>query len=163
MQKHFYLKKPYSPKHTIFEYSENPEKLYKVLRNYTFEAFVINDANDKNVIKSEAEVMSKRLPARKFLIKITAKDGFIITYEFTESRFSTWTKTLAEQIDELLYNVLTDIRSYYFIDDNFSDFCSSFGYDEDSRSKLKMFENCLTQAKKYQKMFKECEVECLPE
>jgi hypothetical protein len=64
--------------------------------------------------------------------------------------------------DGLLYSVLSCIASDYFVPDTFTDFCSEFGYDEDSRKAEKLFHDCREQSTKLHTIFKEEEISCLP-
>ena len=63
---------------------------------------------------------------------------------------------------DFLYSVLCSIKIDYSIPGNFEDFCSDFGYNEDSRKDYSLFEQCLKQQKKLKTIFKENEIECLP-
>lgn len=62
----------------------------------------------------------------------------------------------------LLYNCLTCCKSEYYTPIDFDDFCSEFGYDNDSIKAKNTWENCLKQSSKLQRIFTESEIEILP-
>lgn len=64
--------------------------------------------------------------------------------------------------DSLLYTILSCIRSDFFIDPIFEDFCFSFGYDSDSRKAFSLWQSCLKQSQKLHSIFTEEEINYFP-
>jgi hypothetical protein len=65
--------------------------------------------------------------------------------------------------NSLLYNCLCSCKLDYYISIDFEEFCSEFGYNSDSIKDKKLWERCLKQSNKLQKIFKKSEIECLPD
>lgn len=65
-------------------------------------------------------------------------------------------------IKSLLYTILCCCKSDFYIPIDFDDFCLEFGYNNDSIKAKRVWEECLKQSSKLQKIFLEKEVECLP-
>jgi hypothetical protein len=68
-----------------------------------------------------------------------------------------------EFFNSLLYNCLCSCKLDYYISIDFEEFCSEFGFNPDSIKDKKIWERCLKQSNKPQKIFKESEIECLPD
>ncbi len=64
--------------------------------------------------------------------------------------------------ERLLYDVLTCCGMDYNISIDFDDFCSNFGYDNDSIKAKNTWEKSLKQSSKLQKIFNDDDVSCLP-
>jgi hypothetical protein len=64
---------------------------------------------------------------------------------------------------DLLYSILACVSPEYFVPSAFSEFCSEFGYDEDSRKAEKLFMACGEQSAKLRRIFSEEEIQCLPQ
>ena len=67
-----------------------------------------------------------------------------------------------EFFNNLLYSCLYSCKSDYYISIDFEEFCSEFGYNPDSIKDKKLWEKCLKQSHKLQKIFSDNEIECLP-
>lgn len=61
-----------------------------------------------------------------------------------------------------IYTILCCCGSDYHTEENFKDFCSEFGYNEDSIKALKLHKKCLKQSEKIKKIFTEEEARNLP-
>jgi hypothetical protein len=61
------------------------------------------------------------------------------------------------------YDVLTSVSCDFFAPNNFNDFCAEFGYDEDSRSALRIFRAVQVQKARLRMVFNEHEVRLLPQ
>lgn len=72
-------------------------------------------------------------------------------------------KQQIKEYNSFLYAVLCCIKTDGYINDIFEDFCSEFGYNEDSRKDYELFLQCNKQAKKIRKIFSTQELECLPQ
>ena len=59
----------------------------------------------------------------------------------------------------LLYSILCCIRSDFYIEDNFNDFCDVFGCDNDSISAMNLHRDCLKQSKLLKMIFTDEEIE----
>lgn len=64
--------------------------------------------------------------------------------------------------ETILYTLLSCIKSDFFIDPIFEDFCSEFGYDPDSRKAFSLWQSCLEQSQKLHSIFTEEEVNSFP-
>lgn len=72
-------------------------------------------------------------------------------------------KTKKIDIDNsMLYSILCCIHMDYYTPDTFEEFCSEFGYDEDSRKAEKTYLSCLKQSKKLKTVFSEDCIDYLP-
>ena len=67
-----------------------------------------------------------------------------------------------EFFNSLLHDCLYSCKSDYYISIDFEEFCSEFGYNPDSIKDKKIWERCLKQSHKLQKIFSDNEIECLP-
>jgi hypothetical protein len=63
-------------------------------------------------------------------------------------------------VNDVIFSLLTDWQGGR---ETFEDFCSSFGYDEDSRKAYKIWEACKKSGEKLQKLFSADEIEELEE
>lgn len=70
-------------------------------------------------------------------------------------------KTVRTLVKPDAYRVLAAIST--LTEDTFEDFCSSFGYDTDSRTAVKVYEACLEQDRNIRKLFDHSEIEKLNE
>lgn len=68
----------------------------------------------------------------------------------------------AEFMEGLLYDCLACCSLDYYTPIDFDDFCSEFGYDNDSQTAEITWKACLKQSSKLQKIFTEKEIEYLP-
>ena len=64
--------------------------------------------------------------------------------------------------DDLLYSILCCIGVEYYIEPIFDDFCSDFGYDEDSMKARDLHQICLKQSQKLHQIFNDADMECMP-
>jgi hypothetical protein len=71
-------------------------------------------------------------------------------------------KGRAEFADDILYSILACIQSDFYTPDTFSDFCSVFCCDEDSKKAEKTYYALLEQSNKLRKIFTEAEIESFP-
>lgn len=88
--------------------------------------------------------------------------GNQISFTFGDSIHNTQ-MGIEPDIDSLLETITSD---YYYTKEyypTFSDFCSEFGYDTDSRKAEKAYRLCLIQGNKLHKLFNEQEIEQLRE
>jgi len=69
---------------------------------------------------------------------------------------------MKEVIEGLLYSILVSIALDYYCPGNFHDFCSEYGYDEDSRKAERIYIECLPLSKKLQGIFTEEEIAVFP-
>ena len=92
--------------------------------------------------------------ATKCNCKITFKNQ---TYRFNYWMGSAHTKTPSKR--DVLYSFVMDDVSGM----NFEDFCSEFGYDNNSKKALRIFEACKEQTKNFYRLFNEEERKILRE
>jgi hypothetical protein len=72
-------------------------------------------------------------------------------------------KQQIKEYNSFLYSILCCIKTDGYITDIFEDFCSDFGYNEDSRKDYELFLQCNKQAKKIRKIFSTQDLEYLPQ
>jgi hypothetical protein len=77
------------------------------------------------------------------------RNGKKYSFTFGQSIFNT-----KQNISPDAYDILACVEKYQYI--NFNDFCSSFGYDEDSRKAEKIFKAVQKQGEKINEMFADC-------
>ena len=65
-------------------------------------------------------------------------------------------------LDGFLYSVLSCVAMDYHCPDTFREFCSEYGYDEDSRKAFKLFNKCLEHSERLKEVIPEEVLECLP-
>jgi len=70
-------------------------------------------------------------------------------------------KDKQEFFDGLLYSCLSSVSSEYNCSIDFDDFCSDFGYNNDSIKAKKTWEACLKQSSKLQRIFNDDDIACL--
>lgn len=92
--------------------------------------------------------------ATKYNCKITFKDK---SYTFNYWMGAAHTKSPSKK--DVLYSFIMDDVSYM----DFEEFCSNFGYNNDSIKALKTFEACQLQTKNVHRLFNEEEREILRE
>jgi hypothetical protein len=141
------------------DYSDNPEELKKLidklsiqaiyktikttkLANFTYENLVL-------IISVKDKINNKKY---KFDFSCCNIDTVSFMLDDTES-FT----------DNLLYNILTNIKNNYYCPDNFDEFCEEFGFNNDSIADFQTFKKWLEDSKKLQKMFTQEEIEYLPD
>ena len=71
-------------------------------------------------------------------------------------------KLKKEFMDGLLYSCLTSCKLEFYCPKSFSEFCSEFGLDTDSRKAKNLWHKCLEQSAKLERIFTQKESDCLP-
>lgn len=88
-----------------------------------------------------------------FLITIKNKrNNKKISFQFNDNYLN------ESNLKDILYCLKLDSESYYFSSD-FKNFCDEFGYNEDSKKALKIYNACKKQYERYNKLFNEEEKE----
>lgn len=135
----------------VMEYSEDKKKLLVVLDSLDvyhsepkYECF-FEDDKKKNIFRNVYTVILSR---GKKKIKFRYGDSVNNTHDG---------KTTLD-----LYSVLCVVGSEYFCPETFEDFCSEFGYSEDSRSAEKLFLRLKKMSEKLHNMFSEDEANAMP-
>ena len=67
-----------------------------------------------------------------------------------------------ELFSDLVYTVLTSTSCDYSVSIDFDEFCSEFGYDNDSVKVKALWERCLKQSAKLKRIFNDDEIACMP-
>lgn len=111
-------------------------------------------------IKLSAKLVNAKMPSwegykkdgprkNNHFIVTLRKDGCRISFDYfdSENNFRAGVKELDA------YSVLASCSGDYNCPDNFEDFCSEYGYDNDSRKAEKTFAACLKQSAKLKKIF----------
>ena len=179
MQNKYYTKLPASgaefyqlkttaeePRGQVLSYSDEPEKMSKLLNE--IEVF----ADYVGLRRFEDEEKSQPTHTYKIIIK---RDGREISFQFHCSIADTYPmgkrqgiylhlKTLphSQCLKSLLYSVLACARSEYYCPLTFKDFADEFGYNSDSIKTKALWERCLEQSDKLQRIFSETEANYLP-
>ena len=179
MQNKYYTKLPASgaefyqlkttaeePREQVLSYSDEPEKMSKLLNE--IEVF----ADYIGLRQFEGEEKSKPTHTYKIIIK---RDGREISFQFHCSIADTYSMsktggiydrqpTLPHRqcLESLLYSVLACARSEYYCPLTFKNFADEFGYDSDSIKAKALWERCLEQSDKLQRIFSETEANYLP-
>ncbi len=137
-------------KEQLGEYSDYPTELFLLLQEikiYIGEPLYKSyfpDDKEKNVCRNVYTVDVKRGKIK-------------ISFKFGDSIFNT-----QDRKTPTLYDILTCIKSDFLCEQPFKEWCSDLGYDDNSISHKKMWKNCLRQSQKLKAVFKEGEVEWLP-
>jgi len=132
------------------KYSEKPEELKQLLKDikvYIGEPRYMSyfeDDKEKNIFRNVYTVTIKRSNLR-------------ISFKFGDSINASEKKEHPK-----LYDILACLQTDYFIPDNFKNFCSEFGYNEDSIKTKKLYKKCIAQSQKLKAIFEEKEAEVFP-
>ena len=100
-----------------------------------------------------------------FRFGMSIKDREILERKYGDDRpghINDFMKAKKEVIEGILYSILSCVSSDYFCPATLSEFCSEFGYDEDSRTAEKTFNVALKQSIELKRVLTEEEVGCLP-
>lgn len=78
-------------------------------------------------------------------IKPDFKNGFFHGRRYSLDTIENCTMPVLPKIDDILYSLFSDSIA---INSNFDDWCDDYGYDDDSRSALDTFNQCIDNTKK---------------
>ena len=130
------------------KYSENPEYLQELMQEITvktkyvgYDYYFLGDKDKRDIIQ--------------VFIK---KGDTTISFKFGMSLNDTGNY---DNVDDLLYTILASVASDYYIPDDYTDFISEFGYDDNSDTK-KLHRKCVVHAEKLHKIFTDEDIEALP-
>ena len=91
-------------------------------------------------------------------------NGKNTSFLFGDSLANGYDGIMAQDKPQEYKNTILDVLvSEAFIPEDFEEFCSEFGYDEDSRKAYKIFKKCVRQSEKIHKLFSDTELEKLDE
>jgi hypothetical protein len=143
-------------KNLCIDYSEKPAMLMLLLAKLDISVKFTG-------IKEYFNDKKERLTGQFRIIR----DNEVIIFDFGFSLNDTKTfnsayKDRQKFFNSLLYNCLCSCKSDYYISIDFEEFCSEFGYNSDSIKDKNLWERCLKQSHKLQKIFSDNEIECLP-
>lgn len=145
------------------EYSENPDELEALLKDLEI------GVQFTGIKKHFADDKDERLTGIYTITRISTNRTISFDFGFSindteaiSADASATKKDRKEFIDGLLYTVLACCSSDYYIPIDFEDFCSEFGYSEDSIKAKNVWEACLKQSSKLKKVFTEDEISFLP-
>lgn len=135
----------------LYSYSEEPEALKEILKE--IKVYVISlgkqlyfpdDKQERRVLKIVVERGTRR-----------------ISFKYGQSIVDT-EKPLRKLESGLLYDILTCCSAEYYFPNSFIEFCSEFGYNEDSIKSRELFIKCKEQQSKLECIFEDYEISCLP-
>lgn len=148
----------------IYEYSDDPEKLKEWIEKndlkikYRITGSEKQDAKDSNYnwlkgsnyywLNAEMQIKSAR-----GLIQFIYKFSYINFMEY---------KDKGKLPENVYYDVLCDCKINYNVPENFDEFCSEFGYNNDSMKDYKLHEECLKHNKLIKIIFDENIIDALP-
>ncbi len=171
------------------EYSEKPEMLKELLKKLIIKVHLIgpiyskwND-NDKDLLSMEMLVTIKRVKGAEIsfsyygshndamlFIELSRCNKLKLEKHFKITDYSGYgiklnkhmTRERFRFLRDLKYSILACCSMDYYIDIDFDEFCSNFGYDNDSMKANEIHKQCLKQSAKLQCVFNENEAEVLP-
>lgn len=129
------------------EYSEDKETLKKVLAEV--KVFLSKPTLKKHFEEDKEE--------RNCYTVIVKRGRDTITFSYGDSIYNTKNGKTPR-----LYDILCGCGSDYNCPDSFKEFCSEFGYDEDSRKAEQLHKKCLIQSTKLRDIFEKSEAQSLP-
>lgn len=160
------------------KYSENPEALTSVLQeteiDCNFLGIFPHFPADKESRLVGNITISRKGKTTSFHFGFSLHDTE--TYEYKQKPKSygryhgkwypdlmpTIRKDYAAFLDGILYSILCTIRSEFYCEPIFEDFCSEFGFDSDSRKAFETWQACLKQSAQLRPLFSETEIESFP-
>ena len=168
-QKNLYLLKAdgaRSQRPQVLEYSDEPKKMGDLLDQVSVWAEYLGRK------KFGDEPNAK--PVHTFKITLN-RDERIIDFDFHCSIADTYEigprggiyderppRPFRGCLKDLLYSALACVRSEYYCPLTFKEFADEFGYDSDSIKAKSLWERCLEQSDKLQRIFTETEINYLP-
>ena len=168
-QKNLYLLKAdgaRSQRPKVLEYSDEPEKMGKLLDQVAVWAEYLGRK------KFGDEPNAK--PVHTFKITLN-RDGRIVDFDFHCSIADSYEisprggiydgrlpRPFHGCLKDLLYSALACVRCEYYCPLTFKEFADEFGYDSDSIKAKALWEKCLEQSDKLQRIFTETEIDYLP-
>ena len=170
-RKNLYLLKAdgeWSQRPQVLEYSEEPEKMGKLLDQVSVWAEYVGL---KKPSWFDDEPKSKPVHTFKITLK---RDERSINFDFYCSVANTYEldkrgnpKRLKPGfrqrcLKDLLYSALACVRCEYHCPLTFKEFAEEFGHDSDSIKAKALWERCLEQSDKLQRIFTETEINYLP-
>jgi hypothetical protein len=146
----------------FFEYCEKPEEMKSLIEERAISLFFKVD----NVISNKWKDGLKSL---KIDIQIDVMNEGI-GFDFFESHVNTekyekrykypaeWQKV----IDNIAYNVFADMSNYAYQPKDFDDFCSEYGYNNDSIKDKELFEEYIEHSELLHLSFRDSDFELFP-
>ena len=123
------------------EYSENPEYLRELMQKITVKTKYVG--YDYHFIGDKD---------KRDIIRVFISNGdTTISFKFGMSL----------QVNDLLYSILASVAGDYYIPEDYTDFISELGYDDNSDTQ-KLYRKCVTHEEKLQKIFTDEDIEALP-
>ena len=112
----------------------------------------------RSVLKTQDKYFDDDKESRNIYRVYVTYNEKTISFKFGDSIHNT---NMGIELDDEA--VLNTICSDYYCVDDFSEFCSEYGYDQDSRKAEKIFKNCQIQSAKLHKLFEDADIEKLNE
>ena len=169
------------------KYSNNPEVLKKVIDELSISIHLVStrdrkEKDTKGLMSLDSIVfITRNSETISFEFHFSHNDAMKVlglvethwtekragkTYHMTSTRPVDGTfereRMFREFVSNCLYSVLCSVGSEYTTANTFEEFCSDFGYDEDSREAERIFHACQEQTAKLKKIFSVKEIESMP-
>ena len=161
---------------TALNYSENKDALRELMteikvsyRREGRKLYFEDDQNEREVLTVKVQRGSRKI---QFTFGMSINDTDTLYSKGKSIDPSTYRESIkyneaieratAKIFSGLLYSLLCCMGSDYRCEKSFADFCSEYGYDEDSRKAEKTHRLCLEQSAKLEKIFSEEEAQVLP-
>lgn len=163
----------FTPNDPALKYSENPEALKKLMEevkvSYKSKGKGLYFDDDKEERETLIVKVTRETRTIQFSFGMSINDtailyprNFLMAHAGDRKDKQENEKEKARIFAGLLYSLLTCMRSEHYCPKSFSDFCSEYGYDEDSRKAEKTHRACLEQSARLEKIFSEDEIQALP-
>ena len=143
----------------IYEYSDSADKLKEWIEKNDLKIKYRITGSEKQDTQDTKDLNYYWLNAE---MQIKSKRGLIqFVYKFSHVNYMEY-KDKGKLPEDVLYNVLCDCKMNYNVPENFDEFCSEFGYNNDSMKDYKLHEECLKHNKLIKIIFDENIIDALP-
>jgi len=150
------------------EYSENKKQLIELIKQLSITIEDIGTAYDHDEYREQDPKM-QYMNERIVYSVIVKRNNKQIVFKFCDSYANSYDRKKWEYqgikipIKPSLYSILACISAEYMYQGmNFKDFCSEYGYNEDSIKDNDLYKKCLEHNKKLHEIFTDKDIECLP-
>ena len=165
------------------EYSENPDALKEIISSieFSYQIMGVSKFFDSDTVPRLTLEITLSRKGKEISFPYGASLNDTETYELWRTRphwggirykgeyFDSGSQINATLLRDwkafktsLLYSILSSISSEYDVSPIFKEFCSDFGYEEDSRKAFSLWQRCIEHAQKLQTLFTPKEVESFP-
>lgn len=160
----------------VFEYSENPDQLKELLSELKISATRLGkrdhfqDSDFRETVEIEIERNERiihfnfgmSLYDTEWLYAASPDRAMLRRYDSMFKALNVIKKEVKKVWSGLLYSVLCSCGSNFYCPIDFDEFCSDYGYDNDSIKAKSTWLKCLKQSSILQKIFSDSDIECMP-